>query len=162
MYLISQQQMSEKLAKSWKFLGGVDLTFSLSSKAISGDGRHTHRVVLPVTLEDPQASRAMAISLIIHETEAKRVSAHMFGLNQNEVTEDDIKDACKEACNVLGGGLIMDPNSKLGIPFEVSEEDFLKLQKDSTLNVTFASNQPFADLIILSILDVSNQPWSLV
>lgn len=162
MYLISQQIMSEKLAKSWMFLGGVNLTFSPSTTPASGDGRHTHRVVLPVTLEDQEAARAIAISLIIDDAEAKRVAANMFGVSAEDVTEDDIKDACRESCNVLGGGLIMDASSKLGIPYEISAEEFEQLQQNSTLNLTFASDQPYADLIILSILDINNKIWSMV
>ena len=157
MYLVSQQLMSEKLAKSWMFLGGVALTFSSSTLSFLSDGKHSHRVILPVIFEDQAVSRTMAISLIIDDTEARRVATNMFGISLEEVTEEDIKDACKESCNVLGGGLILDANNRLGIPYEVSVDEFLKLQQDSKFNVTFVSNQPYADLITLSILDVSNK-----
>lgn len=162
MFLISQPHMLEKLAKSWMFLGGVDLTFSVSTIPISGDNKHSHRVVLPVIFEDQESSRALAISLIIDDTEAKRVATHMFGINNEEVTEDDIKDACKESCNVLGGGLIMGTKNTLGLPYEISADDFLKLQQDSKLDVTFTSNQPYGDRIILSILDINNKIGSTV
>jgi len=160
MYLISQQVMSEKLAKSWMFLGGVNLTFSPSTKTVSWDVSHTHRVVLHVSFEDQKPAKAIAISLTIDDAEAKRVAANMFGVNTEDVTEDDIKDACRECCNVLGGGLVMDANSKIGIPYEISTEEFEKIQQNSTLNLTFSSDLPYADLIVLSILDINNETWS--
>jgi hypothetical protein len=162
MYLISNQVMSEKLAKSWMFLGGVNVTFSPSTKPVSWDGSHTHRVVLPVTFENQEPAKAIAISLIIDDTEAKRVASNMFGVNPEDVTEDDIKDACRECCNVLGGGLVMDASSKIGIPYEISSEEFEKMKQNSTLNLTFSSDLPYADLIVLSILDINNKFWSMV
>lgn len=163
MYLISKEEMSAKLTKSWTFLSGENLTFSECESYTYEANRRNLTVVLPVTFNKESKTRAMAIGLIVDEAEVQRVASHMFGLSVEELTEDDIIDACKESCNVLGGGLILDKDNKLGIPREISAENFTQLQKSSNFNVTFMSDAPNEKSIILTVLDASdNEIWSTI
>ncbi len=81
----------------------------------------------------------------------------MFGLTPETLSLADIQDAKKETCNILGGGLIVDDNSELGLPKEIPLEAFLELQKHATFSMLFVSDKPNEDLVNLVIFDVNNK-----
>lgn len=147
--------MSPKLSKAWAFLSGEEVNFTERSFDLKNDCKHDVTVILPVICDGSPKNRGMAIGLSIDQAEANRVASFMFGLELSELTESDIKDACKESCNVLGGGLIQTSNSSLGIPEEISAENFQDLQQHSKFHVTFASDSPVENHIVLTIIDIS-------
>lgn len=148
--------MSERLKKSWKFLSGAELTFfELKSDIRPPDHRYM-TVVIPIGEIKDKPSSAIAVGLLISEEQAIEVASYMFGLDKNKLTEADISDACKESCNVLGGGLSFDDENKLGVPKEISHAHFLDLQRSSSFTVTFSSDKPCKEHILLTILFLTN------
>lgn len=147
--------MSPKLSKAWAFLSGEEVSFTEKPTEQIATDKHDVTVILPVLNDGDNKKRSMAIGLSIDKAQANRVASYMFGLDQSELTESDIKDACKESCNVLGGGLIQTSHSSLGIPEEISAENFLDLQQHARFHVTFASDSPVENHIVLTIIDIS-------
>lgn len=156
MYLIPLDEMPQKLSKSWAFLRGENVAFTRSSDLPYALEKHFISIVLPVYYDDATQLRSLAIALLIDEAEAINVASHMFGLSATELSTEDIKDACKESCNVLGGSLVKHEHNRLGIPQEITQDDFLMMEQDARLHVSFTSESP-QQLLTLMIADVTPQ-----
>lgn len=156
MHSVSKIEMSERLHKSWRFLSGADVTFRELKDDIPAPDRRYMTIVIPIGETNNNPTSAIAIGLLISRAEAVRVASFMFNVDESKLTEEDILDACKESCNVLGGGLSFDDENKLGIPKEISHEHFIELQHASSFTVTFSSNKPHDGQIILTILFLNN------
>jgi len=111
---------------------------------------------LPLFVDSQPQRESIAIGLILDDAEAIKVASHMFGLSVETLSAEDVQDAKKETCNILGGGLIVDKNSELGLPQEIPLEKFFELQKDATFSRLFVSDKPNEDLVNLVIFDVKN------
>lgn len=153
---VSRSEMSERLKKSWRFLSGTELTFVELKSDIPIPNQRYMTIVIPIGEIKDKPSSAIAVGLLISEDQATKVASYMFGLDKSKLTEADITDACKESCNVLGGGLSFDDENKLGIPKEISHAHFLELQNASTFNVIFSSDKPCKGQIVLTILFLTN------
>ena len=149
---VSKLELSEKLHQSWKFLSGSELTFRELKSAMRSPDHHYLSVMIPIGASQQEPSNGIAIGLLISEEQAARVASYMFDVDINNLTKEDIADACKETCNVLGGALSFDDENKLGIPKTVSQEHFTELQDTSAFTVTFASNAPYEGHVVLTIL----------
>lgn len=157
MFLIPTEEMPSKLKKSWTFLSGESIDFKQVNQLHHTDNKHFIGVILPVYYDQETSCRSLAIGLLIDEAEAQKVASHMFGLAKEALTLDDIKDACKESCNVLGGGLVSHVKNRLGIPEEIPTDEFITMENDSKFHVSFTSDGPFDELITLIIMDVSTE-----
>src|SRR3989338_3749652 len=94
MYLIPKDTMASKLAPAWAFLSGEDRLFEEGASQHTRPGEREHAIVLPVHLPDGRPQRLMAVGLLIDDQEATDVACFMFGLPQNEISADDVRDDC--------------------------------------------------------------------
>jgi hypothetical protein len=157
MQLLSTTDMMKKISESWSFVSGAAFQFKESAHRYHmHDHENLMAVILPMYIDSKPQAESIAIGLILDEAEAIKVASHMFGLTPETLSLADIQDAKKETCNILGGSLIVDENSKLGLPREIPLTDFLELQKNATFSRLFVSEEPNEDLVNLMIFDVNN------
>lgn len=156
MQLLPTPDMMKKISESWSFVSGEAFEFKESNHYTFHSHENLMAVILPLFVDSQPQRESIAIGLILDDAEAIKVAAHMFGLSKETLSAADVQDAKKETCNILGGGLIVDKNSELGLPQEIPLEDFFKLQKDATFSRLFVSEKPNEDLVNLVIFDVKN------
>jgi hypothetical protein len=143
---IPKSKMSEQLTAAWAFLSGENCVFVESNTMTPRQGEHEITVLLPILLPEGYSDRSIAVGLIIDEAEAIKVGSFMFDIPTDELTSEDVLDACKESCNVLAGCLAIfkggEPPIELGIPQDISPDQFANLQRKSSMNLTFMSGTP--------------------
>jgi hypothetical protein len=158
MQLLSTTDMMKKISESWSFVSGTAFQFKESTHCSTiDDHENLMAVILPMYIDSLPQAESIAIGLILDNDEAIKVASHMFGLTPETLSAADIQDAKKETCNILGGSLIVDQNSKLGLPQEIPLNEFLDLQKNATFSLLFVSDKPNEDLVNLMIFDVDNK-----
>lgn len=161
MYLIPRDAMANKLEPAWVFLSGSARHFVQGQVQDSRPGEREHTIVLPVHLHADRPARLMAVCLLIDDSEAVDVARFMFGIPTGEVSADDVTDACKEACNVMGGALIMSDQDKhtveIGIPQEIPSDRFSELRRHAVISVTFASENDAGRRVVITVFDAIDQ-----
>ena len=158
MQLLSTTDMMKKISESWSFVSGTAFQFKESTHCSTiDDPENLMAVILPMYIDSLPQAESIAIGLILDNDEAIKVASHMFGLSPDTLSAEDIQDAKKETCNILGGSLIVDQNSKLGLPQEIPLNEFLKKKKNATFSLLFVSDKPNEDLVNLMIFDVDNK-----
>ena len=158
MQLLPTPDMMKKISESWSFVSGAAFKFKESQHRYTmQDQGNLMAVILPIYIDSLPQPKSIAIGLILDNDEAIKVASHMFGLTPETLSAADIQDAKKETCNILGGSLIVDENSQLGLPQEIPLAEFLELQKNATFSTLFVSEKPNEDLVSLVIFDVNNQ-----
>ncbi|HEX5358246.1 MAG TPA: hypothetical protein VFW93_18740 [Aquabacterium sp.] len=161
MYLIPKDTMASKLDPAWTFLSGVERHFEEGPAQATRPGEREHAVVLPVHLHDGLPERLMAVGLLIDDQEATDVACFMFGLPVTEISTDDVRDACMEACNVLGGCLVMSHDQahtvEIGLPKELPLAQFTELQRHARVSVTFSSESDAGRRIVITVFDAIDQ-----
>jgi len=114
--------IERRLSEAWLFLAGQDLKF----KRVHPPCNHPRReqdwqVLLPFTVEDGVPS---ACRLTISVQEARKAAALMFGAPEAELSQEDLDDAAKEICNVLGSCLLEgragEKPARIGVPQSVN------------------------------------------
>lgn len=108
-------------------------------------------VFMPMELEEEK--RTAGIGVLIHREDATVVASHMFGLATNHLTEDDLKDACSEVCNVFSGCIPSNLFSKndvgIGLPKIASPIEFEHISRESVLNFTYGSGDSIKTISVL-------------
>ncbi|BEV08114.1 MULTISPECIES: hypothetical protein [unclassified Methylophilus] len=160
MQLLPTQEMVKKISDSWSFVSGSAFNFKESQRYTFHNHDNLMAVVLPLYIDQLPQHESIAIGLILDDAEAHKIASHMFGLSSDELSDEDVKDAKKETCNIMGGGLIVDEHSELGLPKEIPLEEFFELQKTATFSRLFVSDKPNEDLVNLVIFDVNNHKFS--
>jgi hypothetical protein len=161
MYLVAKDAMASKLDPAWTFLSGVQRHFEEASAQASRPGEREHAVVLPVQVHDDPRERCMAVGLLIDDGEATGIARFMFGIPTGDVSVDDVRDACMEACNVLGGCLVVGNTGgqriEIGLPQELPLSRFSQLQRDAVITVTFSSADAAGRRIVITVFDAVDQ-----
>jgi len=157
MHLIPKDAMASKLDPAWAFLSGEDRHFEEGVLQDTRPGELEHAVVLQVHFPENQKTCLMAVSLLIEDSEAQAVACFMFGVAPEDIQPDDIRDACMEACNVLGGCLVQSDDDQhtveIGLPQEVSLSRFSELRQHAHECVTFCSDTPDGRRVVLTVFD---------
>ncbi len=110
--------LESRLSEAWQFLSGEAWRFRRLDPVTEASSVVGRTAVLPLTL----ANRSeCACRLVISAEHARQVASHLFGVPAAEVSPNDLEDALREACNVLGSclaaGLPESLGPLIGIPF---------------------------------------------
>lgn len=161
MYLVPKDIMASKLDPAWAFLSGSVRHFAEGRDQDARPGEREHAIVLPVHLHEDLPTRLMAVGLLINDLEAVDVARFMFGIPTGEISPDDVADACKEACNVLGGCLVTSYSDthtvEIGLPQELPPTRFSELQRNAVICVTFSSETDAGRRIVVTVFDAIDQ-----
>jgi hypothetical protein len=114
--------IERRLSEAWLFLAGQDLKFKQVHPPCNRPRcEQDWQVILPFTIEDGVPS---ACRLTISVQEARKAAALMFGAPEAELSQEDLDDAAKEICNVLGSCLLEgragEKPARIGVPQSVN------------------------------------------
>lgn len=160
MYLVPKDVMASKLAPAWAFLSGAERHFEEGSAHDSRPGEREHAIVLPVHLRDGSPEHWLAVGLLIDCMEAEGIARFMFGVPAGDISPDDVRDACMEACNVLGGCLVREADGQgigIGLPQELAPDLFSELRRKAVMSVAFASEDATGRRIVVTVFDPIDQ-----
>ncbi len=157
MYPLPKHSMAGRLTPAWAFLTGQERQFEEGQLHELRAGDHEHAIVLPVRMPHRVDPSLMAVSLLIGDREARTVACFMFGLSEGDLQPDDVRDACMEACNVLGACLVrhdtMTGEVEIGLPKELPMHQFISLRQHAHECVTFQSHDPGGQGVVLTVFE---------
>lgn len=162
--------IEDRLASAWAFLRGRHDGFHPAplepERAAPQAGHH---LLLPIGRLD-RPDRA-AVGLVIDRGEAEAVASAMFALPREALTDEDVADACAEACNVLSGCVVdlLRPASPseaggldLGLPRAVAADAYEAVSLASRLLALYeleGSGAPSCADVRLVVYDPVQGPW---
>lgn len=160
MSLIPIESLASQLEPAWAFLSGNQRHFAPTTETmLPRPGETEHRVVLPVTLR--HGSRLVAVGVMIDQDQAEAVARFMFGQADGPLSEADVADACLETCNVLASSVIQGCENPsvidIGLPLEVSAQEYAELQAHAMARVTLVSEIDHGHRIVVTVFDVNDQ-----
>jgi hypothetical protein len=134
------EPIETRLTRAWAFLSGAQVVFrhvpdpTLPDRV--GDEKH---VVLPVDM--PTTDRHAALGLVLDRSDALAIAAAMFDLPVEELSEEDVDDACREACNVISACLLEKlpdhPALQPGLPLSLDASRYRGLVDHGLLQAQF-------------------------
>ena len=85
----------------------------------------------------------------------------MMGLAENDVNEDDVRDVCMEACNVLGGALVANHQdgqvAEVGLPHPLSSDRFAALLRQAPTCITFSCEGLHDRRVLVTVFDAVDE-----
>jgi CheY-specific phosphatase CheX len=93
-----------------------------------------------------------AISLQVSEEFARMITANFLGIEEGDVSEDDMKDSLKELANMVGGGYharLKEAGWRLGIPrvWKIGPESMDTTQWETGLDFAFLGEPAGAAMV---------------
>ncbi len=148
------ETIETRLTRAWAFLSGAQVVFrhvtDPALPALAGDEKH---VVLPVDM--PTADRHAALGLVLDRSDALDIAAAMFALPVEELSEEDVDDACREACNVISACLLEKlpehPALQPGLPLSLDAHRYRALVDHGLLQAQFEGHAQ--RIISVSVFD---------
>ena len=124
------------LNSAWVFLSGQERRFRVLDRAYEPSQGHVGRLVLlPISMRHEM--REGGVVMEIDRNDAEKIASFMFSSAPDELSEDDITDACLEACNVLSSsliGLLCDRRqAEIGMPLVLGEKEYKKISDHGDL-----------------------------
>lgn len=156
-------EIQEKLRTAWNFLTGEDRCFRFVDGMTQQDGNNVHRrIVLPIS--SPDAKQRAAIALLIGREDAEQLASSMFGVLRKDLAEEDIADACAEACNVLSGAIVeylsASEQIQIGLPTAIEAADYQSVLLGSNIKAFFegkSDNQQLTLVIFDPLVEPKHQ-----
>jgi hypothetical protein len=149
------ETIETRLTRAWAFLSGAQVVFrhvtdpALTAQQV-GDEKH---VVLPV--EIPTTDRHAALGLVLDRSDALDIATAMFALPAEELSEEDVDDACREACNVISACLLErlpeNPALRPGLPRSLDASRYRALVDHGLLQAQFEGQAH--SIISVSVFD---------
>lgn len=143
------KEVALSLSKAWEFLSGEREIYDVYLEKAEIPAFADYSVFLPLSVE----SRTAGVGVLIHREDATVVASHMFGLPKEDLTEDDLRDACAEVCNVFSGCVVPQvsdsPDVGIGLPLRASPQDFEEITKGSALKLTYKCEHGTKRLFVL-------------
>jgi hypothetical protein len=147
----SSEEVAQRLSKAWEFLSGKKGMFDYFIKSVEKPEFVDFSVFMPMDVEAEK--RTAGVGVLIHREDATVVASHMFGLDKCYLTEEDLRDACAEVCNVFSGCIPSEMFSKsdvgIGLPKVATPGDFDFISKKSVLNFTYGSGDSIKTISVL-------------
>lgn len=155
----SGEEVAHRLSKAWEFLSGKKGFFDYFKQSVEKPEFVDFSVFMPMDVEAEE--RTAGVGVLIHREDATIVASHMFGLPKNHLTEEDLKDACSEVCNVFSGCIPSEVFAKsdvgIGLPKIATQSDFEEITRGSVLNFTYGSGDSIKTISVL-VYGILNQP----
>jgi len=135
------QLVAGNLAAAWKFLSGEDRQFTLSR---SGKPPHFEELSWVVQISIPKLAMQFLVCVMIDRADALLVTRHMFGLDDDSLTSDDVNDAAAEVCNVLSCATTANLQGfETGsVPAQIDEAHYHQLCQKHSLYEVYHSTPP--------------------
>jgi hypothetical protein len=140
-----------KINKAWSMLSGRELDFKKIEGTIQPDPDGLH-FAIPIKFSPEDAIAAVALE--ISKSHAYNLSAFMFDLGLDELTEAEVTDACGEMCNVfsacVSNSFTNHKEGSLGVPCKLTADEFSIMFNEGFLDGYFkAANENGATVIYL-------------
>ena len=138
-----------RINKSWSVLSKNTLEFKMVRGSVEPTDESYH-FAIPVHFSEggPMA----AVALEISKLHASALSAAMYDMDANELSESEILDVCCEMCNVFSANVCnFFSNGKEGninLPNSLSPKDFLYIFNGSNLDCYFQAENNNGSIII--------------
>jgi len=149
--LEASQAVALSLSRAWQFLSGESGTFDVLVDWTLNPSFAEFSVFMPLTVN--AESRTAGVGVLIQREDATIVASHMFGLNNDEVNEDDLRDACAEVCNVFSGCVTpqvsLTSEIQIGLPQLATATDFEQISKGSVLTLNYMCGKEIKRLFVL-------------
>jgi len=144
-------QIAQDLTKAWEFLSGERRRFDVETSNGTHPPYAEFSVFMPLNLHSE--NRTAGVGVLIQREDAMVVASHMFGMEKNDLCEDDLRDACAEVCNVFSGcvrpQVSVGTDVAVGLPSQVDTSDFDEISKGSVLTLTYRCGQTIKKLFVL-------------
>jgi hypothetical protein len=138
-----------KINKSWSTLSKKPLEFKMVTGNIKPDVMSYH-FAIPVNFTD--GGPVAAVALEISKAHAINVSVALYGLDANELSEEEILDVCCEMCNIFSANVCnffsSGKEGSITLPNTVSSELFLYIFNGSNLNCYFQAENEEGKIVI--------------
>jgi hypothetical protein len=158
----SQTDVALNLARAWEFLSGERGMFDVWCERVPHPDFAEFSVFMPLAVK--AESRTAGVGVLIQRDDATIVASHMFGLPEEDVTDDDLRDACAEVCNVFSGCISSQVSPVhpvgIGLPKMATSLDFQEISKGSVLTLTYRFGQQIKEISVL-VYGVFNAPVAM-
>lgn len=118
--------VARQLSLAWERLSGETRTFHFTGGSVESPAHAPFSFVIPMTLD--RDGSAFAVAILIEAADALTVASAMFGVAAQEVSEEDLKDACSEVCNIFADCLsthrYKTERVHIGLPFRLNETNY--------------------------------------
>lgn len=134
------QSIPQRVARAWTLLCGQDRSFVWSAAGVVPDlAPHAYLLALDFLGSDDKAG----IAVLLSAQDARALSSAMFRLPVDDLTADDVDDACLEVCNVLADALsdVIAPKERLHtrLPQPLEINGYQQLLMDGALQCSLES-----------------------
>lgn len=148
--------LTEQLAPAWTFLRGAQRGFDAHvPPPVPQPCPDDHALVLPLRLL-AAPERQAAVGVLIDRDEARAVARHLFERLDDEISADELNDACREACNILAGSVVAaytrQEAVEMGLPREISADEYRRLLHSGQVRGIFLSDAS-ARRIAVTLID---------
>ncbi len=124
--------VSEELSRAWALLSQEKRTFELASAQDEPPPHAEFSFMIPMTIKSDASE--FTVGVLIEKADACTVACAMFGSPPDEVSQDDLTDACSEVCNIfsasIGDHLYYGQTIVMGLPLVLNEADYTSLLPD--------------------------------
>jgi hypothetical protein len=161
--VISQTQVlgvTARLSQAWEFLSGQKREFELTEYGTEALAYAEFSFFMSLAKE--QSSSMGGVGVLIQAEDGFLVARHMFGMQQDEVTANDVRDACAEVCNLFADCVAKEfgPNltASFSLPCRASAEEFAMIPKNSRARSVYrgrAGNHILAIVLYDILMNVS-------
>jgi chemotaxis protein CheX len=118
--LLTDVDLAEVVESVWTAMLGYELEPTDEPNAQTADGRHMVGTVQITGRVDA------ALMVEVPEALARNLASTMFGIDETELGDDEVRDALGEMANMIGGNVkgLLDADSLLSLPTVAEGHDY--------------------------------------
>lgn len=121
--------VSEELSRAWALLSQEKRAFALAPAQDAPPPHAEFSFMIPMTIQSDAST--FTVGVLIQRADACTVACAMFGSPPEDVSQDDLADACSEVCNIfsasIGNHLYYGQTVMMGLPLVLSEAAYTSL-----------------------------------
>jgi hypothetical protein len=158
-HLQDVEQIAAKLSGAWTFLSGEHREFKLL--LLTPGPLRFAEFSFFMSLTVYAEGRTGGVGVLVQRADALSVAAHMFGVQEADVQEDDLRDACSEVCNVFSGCIASHVSGNaevsIGLPAMANPQEYNKIATDSVVTAVYQSSLGTTNLFVI-VYEILRQP----